>query len=237
MSKNKALTAAAALIALAGLTAPAHAISVQLSYGGTTVQLDDGDPGDQDGTANFVDYVEGDSGSNFSDFSDLVVQGSRCPICATQINFTSEVAFNESDADGDLLLRVSETGLNLGTSPEWFGESNFTSIFGDGTAADYATYWDPGNTLFGTTNLIHSAELTATEAKNFQSRISPGSSPFSLTVEVLFPEAELEAAGQSLQSTGQASVSPVPLPAGLPLLVAGIGALGVLVRFRKTNAA
>jgi hypothetical protein len=79
-------------------------------------------------------------------------------------------------------------------------------------SADQARNWGPDNRRCAATSLIASDTLTGTDACSFHDLIKTASSPFSLTIEVFFG-AQLQTSNQTLDSTVQLRVAPVPLPA------------------------
>jgi len=236
MTRHGLLATSVALLAGIGLSAPAEAVSVRAAYDGTTVTVADGAAGDQNGTQDTVEYVEGagGSGANFPDFDELTLQGTRCGFCPARISFESEVQLGVADAQDDLTLLVSQDNLSLSSAVDWIGRSDFTSIFGDEIEGEFATYWDPSNSLFGTANTIASDTLTGTDSNTVFSPIASQAGNFSITIELVMPEAQLEAASQVQDANAQLRISAVPLPGGLALLVPALAAIGFIGQRRRS---
>lgn len=228
------LAIAAGMVAgLPAASVDAATVGVRISFGTTVLEFYDNDASGNDlnSDPDTIDFNLGTSagGALFSalGFSALEVDGARCTLCANTLTLDVEASNQGSTTP----LEVLVSGINFTNNPLEFRFLH-SGILPGGTVTTEA-YVDPGNAFFGMTQLIGSASFANQPYGDVL--FGPGTaSPHSQTLRMLFG---FENQTQTLQSQSQLTgMGVIPLPATLPLMLGGLGALAALgLRRRRTG--
>jgi hypothetical protein len=238
--------AAAALAVTAG-GADASTLEMRLTYGDLqlVVQNDPvvADPNDVDPAETVIQFrastVGGANSANAADFfgvgfTFLDAIGSLCTICpqtlVLDLQATNPVAAADAGSP-NLVVEVSATDFTLPLLTPWFGEASLTGIPRNGMISSSA-WWDPGNALYATTNLLGAVASGSTFGQDFFTTWGDVNSPYSMTLVMEF---NLTGQTQTMQAQSQARLSAIPVPAALPLLLGGLGMLGALGARRRRD--
>jgi hypothetical protein len=147
-----------------------------------------------------------------------------------------------------LTVQVSNGGANLPTNPVLIGmsitglsakpgdyiqfDSSFTGIFHTAATANFHTYYDSTNTLFGRTGGLSRFDgLSSQSNSNDQTLSALISTPYSMSIYVMFNPV----ANSHPTLDGQLTATDLPEPATLPILglaVLGLGVAGLTSRGR-----
>lgn len=161
------------------------------------------------------------------------------------------VDFFDFDPDGDLSSFGAEVDATDGVSPNGFTEIGFGFGY---SLADPTGDFDGGFDVFDESGEFLAGDLSAigfTEDAielQFGNLSGSGASSFGSSVLMLisfdepiganpfnaFVDFDSLGASISIASVADTSVAPIPLPAGLPLLITGIGGIALLRRRRRT---
>ena len=187
----------------------ASALTLELSTGGSTLQIDDTD---NDGVVVF--------GGLLSDFSFNGTVGLSQPVVGGPNLAMLDLSSIHVGGSGDLLITLSDFGYDL----PWANQSALFGIDGlsSGTVTASAFVDD---TQIGDTLVLGAGGFSDTTS----ALLSLGSDPFGLSIQILI------AHGVHGLTTFDASaaVASVPLPAALPLFLGALAMLGFLGRRRK----
>lgn len=235
-----ALLMAASILAFGTWSQEAAAITaVQISYGGTTVTLNDGggpSPSDQNANPSAVRYSEGTTGNAFfPDFTQLDVDGERCTVCPSRLFLQTEVALGVMTAASDLTVSVSDNGFTLDDTVAWDFFSSFSPLLaGTDAQATFTTYWSDTDSVFARTDQLATDTLSGNIGNFFNTIVAAvdTSAPFSMTIDITFAASDLQGAG-TLGAQAALGAQVVPLPASALFLLSGIAGLGFL-RMRRT---
>jgi|WetSurMetagenome_2_1015567.scaffolds.fasta_scaffold370868_1 hypothetical protein len=209
------------LLALFAVNGAVYAGSIRLSSGGINWEIADGGAGDINLVPGAVTF-SGTVGSWVVN----VTTGLSYPVIGSPANPMMDLCSVDVSSSlpgtplDPLTILFSDAGfLNTGGANILIGGVT-------GGTLTYNAYWDPGNTLFATTNSLNLSEQFSQGAfSGMFSGAAPASSPYSLTQEVVISHP----AGIAVTSFN-ASIS-VPEPSLILLL--GIGIMGISVCWRK----
>lgn len=236
----KFLTMMAAASIAAVSAAPAHALTVRLISGGSTVTVVDGGANDFDSTANNQILFSGGIGA-FD--TNLVTSLSTSPAgggVLPLIRVSNTVA---SNSGGTLTIQVWDDGFVADPAPGYVsmitaGLTPNPTDEGEASAAFRGAVNDSNTTLSGGVLAFEDAigPVSITEAmggtKEAGDVIASLSTPFALAGEIVLTHAEAAGSEVDLNVT----LTPVPAPAALPLFAAALGLMGLLGRRGRAQA-
>ena len=234
----KAALAVGAFLVVSVDAVDASTVRMEIDYKGTSFFVDDittvdATTDDRDGAALAIEFLLAESPSASllsSNLSALTARGAVCTTCPNtlQMDLRADVVTPDSDL---LTVRVSADDFMLPTTLPWEGLFVYSGNNNGGSVTTSA-WWDPGNQLFAQTNSL--GTFTAPKAppaySGFQVTDWLGTSPYSMTLEMVF---DFNGRTSGMESTSNATLAPIPVPATLPLLLGGIGLLGFMRARRR----
>lgn len=158
--------------------------------------------------------------------------GGLCPQCPTRLDLnTGELT--STGLVGPFSITVTRTGFTLPTALPFIGQLAYSGNVSGNTVVTTG-WWDPDNELFGDTRLIASTTQTGSYGGDIFT-VEDAASPFSLTLRMEFTNG---IASGGIRGGGDVRLTPIPVPAALPLLLGGLGVLGLVgLRRRSSQAA
>lgn len=220
---------AAGAVATSSVSAvDAATVGVRISYDTTGLTVLDGDDNDLTNQVNnSIDFnlAQSQDAPLFSalGFTALEVDGARCTVCPNTLTMDLEASF----VDAPELLEVLVSGIDFLGSPPGFRFTYAGIHIGSETSILTEAYVDSNNTMFGTETLVGSFLSEVPSGFFGQQFGGSATEPYSQTLRMVF-----DFTGQETTMQGQSQLTPIPVPASLPLLLGGIGLLGLL-RLRR----
>lgn len=219
--------AAAAMIATSG-AADAASVGVRIIYDTTSVDIYDGDAADLNTSVDAIDWnlSEPTIGPTFQalGFTALEVDGAKCTVCPDTLTMDLEASFRDAPS----LLEVLVSGIDFMRDAPSFLFTYVGIPIGPSTSILTEAYVSSNNTFFDLETLVGSEFSTAVFAG--QQRGGSATAPYSATLRMVFDFTDQQTTMQA-----QSQLSPIPVPAALPLLLGGLGMLGLVGMRRRRS--
>lgn len=226
--------------AVAMLAMPADAVtSLRLTDSAGSITIADNQAGDDgDNATGVINYNSNSAATTLSSWDFVAAEGGRCQIAGCPTMTLSLEGGNQT-ADS-LTVEISSTDFSLPDGVSWLGDHLPSATIPENTTISMSAYWSGSNALFQQDQQIGETFTVVGEDSDGEvtSSLFPEAvtqSPFSMT---LVFDLETEG-GQNFtaQSESVANLSAIPLPAGLPMFLAGLAGLGFAGWRRRSDAA
>lgn len=239
--KNNNISLLAALGAIVAIASPASALSVRLTdtVSGPITIADNQVGDDLDPVIGELLYDSDVAATLLGGaFSLIEFSATTKPVIgsASLAELAIEVEVDSDFNAESLTVEVTETGFTLGGANTWSGLHAIGGFTAGSVTAQ--AYWDPGNVAFATTNSIGGPFSFGSTVDPFEAFAATlldseiGSNPFSMTTVLTITHLQ----GDELTEIASgAALSPVPVPATLPLLLGALGMAGFIARRKRRD--
>lgn len=233
-------SATLALAAILGLATSANALTITFSDGTNSARITDQDFGpsapnthaDLNGVVDFVEFSSITVG-NFSVNGDLF--GGFSPVFSADVLTQGAFSVNNTGTGTETLtMTISQDNyaFGAGASASYLGFALAHSGLSTGDSVSASSWVNDSNALFAMEDPIGTALALVGDGSNAAlaraNDIGNLVAPFSMTTRVVFTTVN----GGSAEFTTLTAVKPVPLPAGIALLLTALGGLGFAARRR-----
>ena len=222
----------------------ASALSIQVDDGFGTIQVDDNDANDANNVIGEIDYDQNGLGPALPGgvWDIAIALATSKPIIGSpnlaQLELDVEAGNNRQP--GTLTVRASDQDFMLNGQTPWLTFFAVDAIIEPDVTVEFEAWYDLGNNLFGKSVLIEDPVTFLNAASPFEAfaetifgNAPGGANAFSLTLETRITH---NTADSFTQAGSRVGASPIPIPASLPLLLAGLGLTGMVLKRRQSKA-